>query len=78
MKISNKKELKSIAEENSDHLDFKDFLKICNYCTREPYSFMMVDTRPTARVTFKKNFDKPIKDFTCKALMSETFINNDS
>ena len=78
MKISNKKELKSIAEENSDHLDFKDFLKICNYCTREPYSFMMVDTRPTARVIFKKNFDKPIKDFTCKALMSATFINNDS
>ena len=70
MKIGNKKELKSIAEENSGHLDFKDFLKIYNYCTNEPYSFMMVDTRPTARVTFKKNFDKP--------LMSATFINNDS
>ena len=28
---------------------------------------MMVDTRPTARVTFKKNFDEPIKNF----------INND-
>ena len=54
MKIGNKKELKSIAEENSGHLDFKDFLKISNYCTREPYSFMMVDTRPTARVTFKQ------------------------
>ena len=54
MKIGNKKELKSIAEENSGHLDFKDFLKIYNYCTREPYSFMMVDTRPTAPVTFKK------------------------
>ena len=40
MKISNKKELKSIAEENSGHLDFKEFLKIYNYCTREPYSFM--------------------------------------
>ena len=52
MKIGNKKELKGIAEENSGHLDFKDFLKIYNYCTREPYSFMMVDTRPTARVTF--------------------------
>ena len=64
MKISNKKELKSIAEENSDHLDFK----VYNYCTREPYSFMMVDTRPTARVTFKKNFNEPIKGF----------INNDS
>ena len=60
MKIGNKKELKSIAEENSGHLDFKDFLKIYNYCTTEPYSFMMVDTRPTAHVTFKKNFDEPI------------------
>ena len=57
-----------VAEENSGHLDFKDFLKIYNYCTREPYSFMMVDTRPTARVTFKKNFDEPRKDL----------INNDS
>ena len=28
---------------------------------------MMVDARPAARETFKKNFDKPIKDF----------INND-
>ena len=41
MKIGNKKEL------NSGHLDFKDFLKIYNYCTKEPYSFMLVDTRPT-------------------------------
>ena len=63
MKIGNKKELKSIAEENSGHLDFKEFLKIYNYCTREPYLFMMVDTRPTARVTFKKNFDESIKGF---------------
>ena len=53
MKIGNKKELKSIAEENSGHLDFKDFLKKCNYCTNEPYSFMMVDTRPNPRVTCK-------------------------
>ena len=59
MKIGNKKELKSIAEENSGLLDFKDFLKIYNYCTKEPYSFMMVYTRRTARVTFKKNFDEP-------------------
>ena len=29
---------------------------------------MMVDTRPNARVTFKRNFDEPIKNF----------INNDS
>ena len=48
MKIGNKKELKSIVEENAGHSDFKDFLKIYNYCTKEPYSFMLVDTRPTS------------------------------
>ena len=37
MKVGNKKELKSIAEEKSGHLDYKDFLKMYNYCTREPY-----------------------------------------
>ena len=46
MKIGHKKELKIIAEEN--------------YCTEEPYSFMLVDTRSTARVSFKKNFNEPI------------------
>ena len=54
MKIGNKKELKTTAEKNSGHLDFKEFLKIYNYCTKEPYLFMMVDTRPTAHGTFKK------------------------
>ena len=54
MKINNKKELKRIAEEKSGHLDYKDFLKMYNYCIREPYSFMLIDTRPTTSVTFKK------------------------
>ena len=43
MKIGNKKELKSIAEEKSGHLDSKDFLKMYNYCTSKPYSFMTID-----------------------------------
>ena len=60
MKIGNKKELKIIEEEKSGHLDYKDFLKIYNYCTREPYSFMLIDTRPTASIIFKKNFSEPI------------------
>ena len=60
MKINNKKELKRIAEEKSGHLDCKDFLKIYNYCTRKPYSFILIDTRPTATIPFKKNFDEPI------------------
>ena len=60
MKIGSKKEFKNIAEENSRHLDFKDFLKIYNYCTKELYSFMMIDTRPDAAIPFKKNVDEPI------------------
>ena len=58
MKIGNKKELKRIAEEESGHLDHKDFLKIYNYYTIDPYSFMTIDTRPTASVTFKKIFNE--------------------
>ena len=60
MKIGSKKELKRITEEKSSHLDYKDFLKIYNYCTREPYSFMAIDARPTATIPFKKNFNEPI------------------
>ena len=58
MKIGNKKELKSIAEEKSGNLDYKDFLKMYNYCTREPYSFMTIDARPPSTIPFKKNFDE--------------------
>ena len=58
MKIGNKKELKSIAEKKSGHLDYKDFLKMYNYCTREPYSFITIDAKPTATMVFRKNFTK--------------------
>ena len=57
MKIGHKKELKRIAEEKSGHLDYKDFLKMYNYCTEEPYSFMTIDARPTATIPFKRNFN---------------------
>ena len=56
MKIGNKKELKSIAEEKSGNLDYKDFLKMYNYGTSEPYSFMTIDARPNATMVFRKNF----------------------
>ena len=48
MKKGNKEELESITEEKSGHLDYKDFLKMYNYCTSEPYSFMTVDARRSA------------------------------
>ena len=57
MKIRNKKELKRIAEEKSGHLDYEDFLKMYNYCTKEPYSFMTIDARHTASIPFKRNFN---------------------
>ena len=56
MKIGNKKELSSMAEEKSGNLDYKDFLKMYNYCTSEPYSFMTIDARPNATMVFRKNF----------------------
>ena len=31
-----------------------------NYCTEEPYSFMTIDTRPTATIPFKKKFSELI------------------
>ena len=60
MKINNKKELKRIAEEKSGHLDYKDFLEMYNYCTKEPYYFMTIDARPTATIPFNFFFDEPI------------------
>ena len=54
MKVNNKKELKRTTEEKSGHLDYKDFFKMYNYCIREPYSFMLIDKRPTASVNLKK------------------------
>ena len=60
MKINNIKELKCIAEEKSGNLDYKDFLKIYNYCTREPYSFVLIDMRPISSIPFKKNFNEPL------------------
>ena len=56
MKTGNKKELKSIAEEKSDNLDYKDFLKMYNYCTSELYSFMTIDARPNAAMVLRKKF----------------------
>ena len=54
MKINNKKQLKRISEEKSGHLDYKGFLKIYNYCTKEPYSFITINARPAAFIPFKK------------------------
>ena len=44
MKINNKKELQNIAISHSADIDYKDFMKIYREWTREPYSFLTIDT----------------------------------
>ena len=49
MKINNRKELQNIAINHSSDIDYKDFLKIYREYTREPYSFLTMDTTLPAR-----------------------------
>ena len=44
MKISNKRELQQIAINHSSDIDFKDFMKIYEKCTAQPYCFLVNDT----------------------------------
>ena len=39
MKINNKRELQNIARNFSADIDYKDFMKICEECTKEPFNF---------------------------------------
>ena len=43
MKIPNKKELQEIASDHSSDIDFKDFMKLYEDYTKEPYSFLVND-----------------------------------
>ena len=58
MKIYNKKELQNVAYDNSGDIDFKDFLKICQNCTKKPYYFLTIDTALPVDdpMRFRKNF----------------------
>ena len=57
MKINNKGELQNIATNHSADIDYKDFMKIYRECTREPYSFLTIDTTlPSSNpLRFRKN-----------------------
>ena len=45
MRIRHKKELKRIAEEKSGHLDYKDFFKMYNHCTKDLLYIFFYDNR---------------------------------
>ena len=44
MKIHNRRELQNIAITHSADIDYKDLLKIYRNFTKEPYSFLTIDT----------------------------------
>ena len=44
MKINNKRELQNIGINHSANIDYKDFMKIYRECTKEPCSFLTIDT----------------------------------
>ena len=43
-KIPNKRELQQTVLSHSSDIDFRDFMKIYEKCTAEPYSFLVNDT----------------------------------
>ena len=61
MKTHNKRELQNIVINHSANIDYKDFLKIYINCTKEPYSFLTIDTTLPANdlMRFRKNFSDP-------------------
>ena len=44
MKINNRKELQNISINHSADIEYKDFIKIYRESTKEPYSFLTIDT----------------------------------
>ena len=57
MKIHNKRELQQIAINHSADIGYKHFMKIYRKCTKEPYSFLAIDSTSTAdnSLRFRKN-----------------------
>ena len=57
MKINSRQELQNIEINHSADIDYKDLVKIYRECTREPYSFLTIDTMLSASnpLRFRKN-----------------------
>ena len=57
LKINNRKDLQNIAINHSADIDYKDFMKIYRECTKEPYSFLTIETTlPSSNpLKFKKH-----------------------
>ena len=45
MKINNKRALQNIAINHSADIGYRDIIKIYRECTKEPYNFLVIDTK---------------------------------
>ena len=63
MKINNRKDF---AINHSADIDYKDLLKIYRECTKEPYSFLTIDTTLPASdpLRFRKNLFRSNKNYS--------------
>ena len=62
-KVNNKRELQNIAINHSVDIDYNEFQKIYRNCTKEPYSFLTINTTLPANdaMRFRKKFsDSPL------------------
>ena len=55
-KLNNRRELQNIAIDHTADIDYKDFIKIYRFCTKEHFNFLTIDT--TKDNEFIKNFDE--------------------
>ena len=64
MKINNRKELQNTAINHSADIDYNDFVKIYRECTRESYSFLIIDTTLPASdpLRFRKGLPLPYEN----------------
>ena len=64
MKINNKRELQNIAISHSADIDYKDFVNNYRECTKEPFSFLAINTTLPASdpLRFRKNLLDPLQE----------------
>ena len=62
MKINNKKELQNIAINHSADIDYNDFMKIYEKCTRKPYLTINTTLPASDPLRFRKNLFQSYKN----------------
>ena len=63
------KGIQNIAINYSADIDYKDFLKICRECTREPFNFLTIDT--TLPASYPLRFSKKFSWFLIKMTVTD-------